>query len=337
MNQKIFAAFGIILCLLLTGCRGELYEEFVLDGQTMGTYYKVKYVIPQSQRDEMPMATVRAAVEFELKRVNSLMSTYDENSELSQINQSESVEPQPVSRETGEVLKLAWNVARETDGVYDPTVGPLVNLWRFGPQSRPERIPTDAEIDQARAKVGFAKVELIASEDELSVRKTIPDAYIDLSSVAKGYGVDCVARLLLKHGIDRFLIDIGGELRGAGKNLSGSPWQIGIQKPQPGAVGLLSVVSLENRAVATSGNYLNFYEENGVRYSHLIDPRTGRPISHRTASVTVLADTCSVADAWATALVVLGSEKGQAIAKKNHLNVTFVDKSDSGFMTIEVK
>lgn len=350
MKPGLFAAICALCCLVLSGCQsdfrnsngGNSGQEFSLEGQTMGTYYRIKYVLSDALAQQTPSDTVQAAVEFELKRVNSLMSTYDENSELSQINQSESTEDIPVSPDTGAVLRLAWKIAQQTDGAYDPTVGALVNLWRFGPEARPERVPTDQEIAEAKRSVGYQKIKLFVSKDQtedksLAIKKEQADVYIDLSSVAKGFGVDCVAEMLLERGINRFLIDIGGELRAAGRNKTGEPWQIGIQRPQLKAGPLMRIVSLENRAIATSGNYLNFYEENGVRYSHLIDPKTGKPIRHRTASVTVIAPTCAEADAWATALIVLGSEKGQILAKKNHLQATFIDKIDNGFSTIEIK
>ena len=312
-----------------------------IKGETMGTTYRVSVVVPvyiswtREFRDEL----LKKKIDEELARVNSLMSTYDPNSELSRLNKHQSEEPFPISADTAKVLRLALEIAQKTNGAYDPTVGPLVNLWRFGPEDRPEKVPSDEEIAAARQRVGWDKIKIIEqpgadSQLQYAVVKSDPNAYIDLSSVAKGFGVDCIAELLIQNHYKDFLVDVGGELRSSGKNVADKDWSVGITNPGIMNMNLAKTVSLSDKAIATSGDYLNFYELDGARYSHIIDTQTGRPITHKTESVSVIDDSCMTADAWATALLALGAEKGKPLAKENGLHVIFLVR-DSAECVVE--
>ena len=317
-------------------------DVVLIQGETMGTTYRVSIVVPvyiswsKDFRDDL----LKKKIDNELARVNALMSTYDQKSELSRLNKHKSEEPFPISADTAKVLRLALEIAQKTNGAYDPTVGPLVNLWRFGPEDRPEKVPSDEEIAAARQRVGWDKIKIIeqpgsdSQQPQYAVVKSDPNVYIDLSSVAKGFGVDCVAELLTQNHYKDFLVDVGGELRSSGKNVADKDWSVGITNPAIMNMNLAKTVSLSDKSIATSGDYLNFYELDGARYSHIIDTQTGRPITHKTASVSVIDDSCMTADAWATALLALGAEKGKPLAKENGLHVIFLVR-DSAECVVE--
>ena len=217
------------------------------------------------------------------------------------------------------------------------TLDPLVRLWQFGPRANEsttpketKRIPDDEEINTALRLVGFSQIESRA--DPPAVRKGRAQMRVDLSGIAKGHGVDRVARLLEGHGFGNYMVEIGGEIRTAGHNLAGEPWRIGIESPTSAARAIDSVVAMGTRSMATSGGYRNYFELGGVRYSHLLDPRNGRPITHRLASVTVLAATCAEADALATGLMVLGPEAGYDLAQSQGIAAAFIVRGDDGFV-----
>lgn len=319
-------------------------DTVVIQGETMGTTYHVSVVVPVyiSWTREFRDNLLKKKIDEELTRVNALMSTYDPNSELSRLNSHQSEEPFPISADTAKVLRLALEIAQKTNGAYDPTVGPLVNLWRFGPEDRPEKVPSDEEIAAARQRVGWDKIKIVelpgsdSQQPQYAVVKSDPNVYIDLSSVAKGFGVDCVAELLTQNHYKDFLVDVGGELRSSGKNVAGKDWSVGINSPVLTDNSLAKTISLSDKAIATSGDYLNFYELDGVRYSHIIDTQTGRPITHKTASVSVIDDSCMTADAWATALLALGAEQGKPLAKENGLHVIFLVRDGEEFVVESV-
>ncbi len=285
----------------------------------MGTSYSVKY---RHNIDRLSPQLLHREIEGLLATINKTMSTYDPDSELSRFNSARTTDWVPVSTSLFTVLKAALEINAQSDGAYDVTVGPLVNLWGFGPEIRPERIPDEIEIISMRAQTGQDK--LILHETSSTIRKTRADLFVDLSGIAKGYGVDQVAEMMESHGIKHYMIEIGGEIRARGINAQGVPWQIGIEKPLAGGRPLHKVLALNNTALATSGNYRNFFEIAGRRYIHIIDPTTGWPIENDLASVTVMSDSCMLADAWATALQVLGFERGMAIAENLGMPVLFI-------------
>jgi thiamine biosynthesis lipoprotein len=255
------------------------------------------------------------------------MSTYINDSELSQFNQWKSTEPFPMSVQTIEVLTEAKRLGDMSAGLLDVTVGPLVNLWGFGPQNRPEKIPSDELIQTTQQLVGLDKLNVGPSW----ASKTIPNLYVDLSTVAKGYAVDQVAELLQTNNIKNFLVEIGGEMRVSGIKASATPWKIAIEKPEADQRSVQEIISVGDNAVATSGDYRIYYEQDGVRYSHLIDPSTGYPITHNVVSVTVINPSSMTADGLATALIVMGKEKALALANRYDIAVLLITKEKNGF------
>ncbi|HDZ9831864.1 TPA: FAD:protein FMN transferase [Yersinia enterocolitica] len=309
--------------LLLTGCGPE---QINLEGKTMGTSYSIKYV---SDSSTLSPKKLQQEIDRELEQVNDQMSTYRPNSELSRFNKSQKVDtPFPVSIATAKVVREAIRINRLTDGALDVTVGPLVNLWGFGPEGRPNVVPTDAEITKRREWVGIDKLAV----ENGALIKHIPELYVDLSAIAKGYGVDVVAEYLEAQNIDNYMVDIGGEVRTRGNNGENKPWRIAIEKPVAGSEqSAQEIIEPGRMAIATSGDYRNYFEQNGVRYSHTIDPETGRPIKHRLVSITVLDPSCMTADGLSTGLGVLGPERGMALANLLGIPVFMIVKTDDGF------
>lgn len=311
-----------VALILVSACQ-PAPSEVHLTGPTMGTTYNIKYW----SESELVPAEIQTKVDAELVYINKLMSTYDPTSELSLLNQTKGTEPFPLSAATLKVMKEAVNIAGLSNGYLDITVGPLVNLWGFGPKAKPEVIPSDAEIAETKKLVGFDKLVLT----ETSVARLHPDMYIDLSTVAKGYGVDRVAEIMESFGISDYLVEIGGEMRVAGNKSNGQQWRIAIEKPVTTERAVQEVISVGNNAIATSGDYRNYYEENGLRYSHLIDPKTGKPIQHNLVSVTVVHPSCLSADGFATAIAVMGKEAGLNMALQNGLAVLLITRENGEF------
>ncbi|CNI27939.1 FAD:protein FMN transferase [Yersinia frederiksenii] len=309
--------------LLLTGCGPE---QINLEGKTMGTTYSIKYVSDSSAPSPEKL---QQEIDRELEQVNDQMSTYRPHSELSLFNKSQAVDtPFPVSAATAKVVREAIRINRLTDGALDVTVGPLVNLWGFGPQGRPNVVPTDAEIAKRQEWVGIDKLAVKRG----ALVKRIPELYVDLSAIAKGYGVDVVAEYLETQNINNYMVDIGGEVRTRGNNGENKPWRIAIEKPVAGsAQSAQEIIEPGRMAIATSGDYRNYFEQEGVRYSHTIDPETGRPINHRLVSITVLDPSCMTADGLSTGLGVLGPERGMALANLLGIPVLMIVKTDEGF------
>ena len=307
------------------------YDVVSLSGPTMGTRYNVTLVTEWGEPDEHAL---RHLIDERLAEVNSRMSTYDPESELSRFNASESTAWFDVSADTASVVRSALDLAADSRGAYDPTVGPLVNLWGFGPGKRRSEPPTDEEVRAAMEAIGHELVDVRLEPPAL--RKARPRVYLDLSSIAKGHGVDAVAEILVESGVAAFMVEIGGEVRTRGSKPGDYPWRIGVERadpasPAPGANRpLQSVVELSGRALATSGDYRNFFQNEGVRYSHTIDPLSGRPVTHDLATVTVLADSCRDADGLATALLVLGPTAGYDWASERGIAALFVSRIDAG-------
>ena len=223
------------------------------------------------------------------------------------------------------------NLAEQTDGAYDPTIGPLVNLWGFGPDGS-KKVPTKTEIADAKNHVGFSKVKIQKSNGEFSVEKETDKVYVDLSSSAKGFGVDKVSELLTQKGIKNHLVEIGGELRAKGKKFKKN-WIVGVEKPAESAKAVQIAFALKNMSIATSGDYRNFFKEKGRKYSHTIDQKTGRPVQHKLFSVTVLDQDCIKADALATALMALGPDKAKNFAYENAIPAYLIYEDSTGELT----
>ncbi len=319
------SALACFFWLVLVACGPNRNEPLRLGGETMGTTWSL--VISQSAGQQE--ARLQSAIEAELVSVNDLASTWQSDSELSQLNQNTSTDWVSVSEALYGLLEQAQLVSEASGGAFDVTVGPLVNLWGFGPDKELETIPSDEAIAAAQALSGRDAVALRAQPP--AVRKSASAVYIDLSASAKGYGVDRVTSLLDQRGITDYLFEIGGELRASGKSPRGDAWKIGVERPIEGERVVHAAVTLDNGALATSGDYRNFFERDGVRYSHTIDPRTGKPITHRLASVSVFASTSAASDAWATALMVLGEDAGYDLAESRGLAAYFLYKDGGGF------
>lgn len=298
-------------------------------GHTMGTTWSVRAVLPVELTLRSWQGVIQAAVDL----VDGQMSTYKPASALSRFNQSPAGTWHVLPSECFEVVAHALQVACDSDGAYDPTVGPLVNLWGFGPDAACSEPPAEAVIDAARERIGWWKLKL----DELTRSAFQPGGvYLDLSSVAKGYAVDLVGRYLDSLGVEAWLVEVGGELKGKGMKPDGTPWRIGIERPGAavGAVAFMDqlsqVLTLSGRAIATSGDYRRQFENDGTRYSHHIDPRTGRPVPHAVASVSILASEAIQADPMGTLMTVLGPEQGMAYACDHGLAVMFILHGASG-------
>jgi thiamine biosynthesis lipoprotein len=292
----------------------------------MGTSYTVELAAPI---DDAARTRLAELVEAELAAINRAMSTYDPRSELSEFNRRQDLSWVPASPGLLEVLASASRISTASQGAFDVTVEPLVDLWGFGPHYGTRRVPDDLAIERVRDSVGYQHVQIDLSAG--AIRKKHSRTQIDLSAIAKGYGVDRVAMILDRQGVHDYLVEIGGELRGKGTTAAGKSWRVGIERPVEGRHDIGEIVVLENRAIATSGTTQNFFDQDGRHYSHIIDPKTARPVGNPPIAVSVVADTTMEADAWATALVVLGSERGHALAQARGLAALFVTASGSTF------
>lgn len=313
-------------CFALSSCNSASEQMAVLEltGATMGTSYSVKLVAPPPETDG---AALQAQIDSGLARIEQRMSTYLTDSELSLFNRSESTDWVEVSAELCDVIDATLSVSKISNA-FDITVGTLVNLWGFGPADALPEPPDNRIIEETLQNTGF---ELLHTQCTTpAIRKDRADLYIDLSAYAKGYAVDQIVALLTDQGLDNYLVEIGGELRLHGHNAGGKLWSVAIEKPADFESAVQTIVQLTDVAVATSGDYRNFFLFDGQRYSHTIDPNTGYPVTHNTAAVTVISDTAAYADAIATALLVLGVDEGMALAEREGIAAYFMLRTDSG-------
>ncbi len=316
----------LLLICINSACQRAPDKVFTLTGLTMGTTYSVKLIPHDSIIDKHE---IHAGIEQILADVNQSMSTYIPDSELSLLNQANVSDWQNLSDDLYSVIEHANNVSVITNGAFDITVGPLVNLWGFGPDPFTQEIPDESIIQATKQHTGYEKIVIDLLSNRIS--KSDPNIYIDLSGIAKGFAVDKIALYLDKNNITHYLIEIGGELIGKGLNANQQAWQIGIEQAKSLERSVQRIVSLNNMAMATSGDYRNYFEKDDVRYSHTINPTTGSPINHNLASVTVLDKSTMHADALATAFMVLGTEKTLALANQLGIAVYTLSKSETGF------
>ena len=292
-------------------------------GTIFGTIYNITYQYDEDLQQELV---------DEMNKVDEALSMFNEESVISHINKGEHYIPKT---ETGkmflEVYRMAMEVSKETDGAFDITVAPLVNAWGFG--FKHDEMPTDAQVDSILQFVGYDKVSYFTERGGEGISKRDPRIMLDCSAIAKGYGVDVVARLLKGKGIKNYMVEIGGEVATSGISQRRVPWKIGVTKPteEPLADGgeLQTVLNVTDKCMATSGNYRNFYDKGGKRYAHTIDPHTGRPVQHSLLSATVIAPTCAMADAYATAFMVMGLDKAKAILAANNRLKAYLIYTDS--------
>ncbi|WP_162181078.1 FAD:protein FMN transferase [Solemya velum gill symbiont] len=310
---------AVVSLFLLASCSSER-QAIKLSGSTMGTGWSVKYWSDETLPDKMQ---VQQSIQSQLNSFEQMMSTYRADSDITQFNHSNSVEWQQVPAELAEVTSAALEISALTDGAYDITVEPLVELWGFGPVETNGKKPSVEEIDLALRKVGYRKLSVNQNLSQL--RKSNADLSIDLSSIAKGYAVDRVAQQLNALGIPNYMLEVGGELITMGRSHRGNAWRIAIEKPVDGMQSVQLVISPDNMGVATSGDYRNYFEDDaGMRFSHTIDPITGLPVKNRMASVTVIMPSVMLADGYATALMALGPDKAMELAEKNRIAAYFI-------------
>lgn len=330
MNKLKFVSL-ITLMIMLSACfpsNPSGKSEVLLQGRTMGTTYNIKVV---STVEQVEALQLQVKIDEVLKQVNQEMSTYLPDSEISKFNHSTSTMPVSISTGFARVLKESLRLGEISQGKLDVTVGPLVDLWGFGPEYRPEKVPNEALIQRAKQRVGLQHITL----DGNMLSKALPTLEVNLSTTAKGYGVDVVAELLEANGFEHYLVEIGGEMRLKGFKSTGELWAIAIEKPIIDASGeqraIHQVVIPKDNAVATSGDYRIYFEADGIRYSHIIDPDTGMPIKHNLVSVTVIHPSSMTADGLSTALMVMGAEQGMQFAIDNGLAAYFISKTENGF------
>ncbi|WP_427833993.1 FAD:protein FMN transferase [Actinobacillus pleuropneumoniae] len=330
MKLKSILIFAIS-AIFLTACN-KAPEQITLKGKTMGTTYTVKYIDNGELQNLQKPGEVQKTLDDLLKQVNNEMSTYQPDSQISRFNAMQEVNKAvQISPDFAKVVREAIRLNRVTEGALDVTVGKLVNLWGFGPDKRLNKAPSAEQIAALAPSVGIEKL----SVSDNSLMKSVPNLYLDLSSIAKGFGVDKLAEHLESLGLANYLVEIGGELRGKGKNLQGVDWRIAIEQPTlaQGQAAQITV-PLHNLGMATSGNYRNYFEdEQGNRLSHIINPKELRPVSHKLASITVFAPTTMTADGLSTGLFVLGPEKALEVAEREKLAVFLIIKNGEAFET----
>ena len=349
-KRMLLPAVVLLVVFLVLSTRPRLYS---FNGQVMGTTYNVSYVADLFSH---PLSEVSPVVHAALADVDQRMSTYKPDSELMRFNRSPVGQPFTVSADIVELVREARVISQMSGGAYDITVGPLVNLWGFGPREQsqsgssataqlvnapefvqwldsqyPGQIPDQAAIDQARAQVGYQSLHASRDDATLTRDKAL---FVDLSSIAKGYGVDQAADALRELGVNDFMVEVGGEVMVQGLKPNGKPWRLAVIGPQMGENGLSALVEPIDKALATSGDYLNFFEVDGKRYSHTINPLTGWPEAKRVAEVAVIADTAAQADALATMFMVLGDEEGLELANRLGIAARFAYYTADGYATV---
>ena len=334
--RKTRLASVILMVLACVACQPK--RELQLSGKTMGTTYHIKVVTGWLTSG----ADLQRQIDDRLAAINKSMSTYDPTSEISRFNAITTAnEPFSPSADLLEVLRVAAELHRLTDGAWDGTLDPLVNLWGFGRKGTVSTVPDEREIRQALAQVGFDRIVM---EPSGTLSKMDPGVTLDLASIAKGFGVDAIARLLGDNGFAHFLVEIGGEVYARGRRKDGNAWRVGINRPDKQAAfnDVYRAVPLMDRAMATSGDYRIFFQIDNQTYGHILDPRTGRPVTNGVVSATVVAANCTVADGLATALMVMGPEEGVALVNRlasvecfivvRQPNGSLVDHPSNGFI-----
>lgn len=329
-----YILFGFIILLLLSGCQ-KTTGTISITGTTMGTTYSIKIINNVVQ--PIDINAVKNEIDSVLQVVNQQMSTYITDSEISRFNWLKSKDWFAISTNFYDVIVIAQEISRLTKGAFDITVGPIIDLWGFSGDLKQNtwQPPTDQEIEETIKSIGFNNIAV----GKNAIKKNISDIKIDLNAIAKGYGVDVVFELLNGLGYTDILVEIGGEVRCSGYNNEGNYWKIGIDKPildvQPGTE-LQAVIALNNRALATSGDYRNYFKYEGELFSHMIDPITGYPTTNDIASASVTAPTCMAADALATALMVMGEKGINLINTLDEIEAMIIIRTEeSKFITVE--
>ena len=334
-TAPLFLRFAVLLIavVLLTAC-GEAEKTETrapavtqLEGRIFGTFYQVSVAgeLPESRR-----GSLHEAVRKVLEEVDQGMSTYRDDSDLMRLNSSTPGEWVDLPEGVIDVLQAAGGLSERTGGAFDATIGGLVNLWSFGPEARPTEVPPDATIEKRLEQVGHAHLEI---DPDASRARRVTDLFVDLSAIAKGEAVDRVSELLDERGYENHLVNIGGDLLASGRKAENTPWRIGIEVPRDGPQSPRHILPLADMALATSGDYRNYFEVDGQRYSHTIDPRDGRPVTHSLASVSVFHPSSRRADALATAFMVMGVDDALDYARKHDIAVLVIEHAQERFRT----
>jgi thiamine biosynthesis lipoprotein len=313
--------------LIVSACSDKPTGPQII-GSTMGTSYSIQW---SDSSAKVSKEAISHEVALRLEEINALMSTYIPSSQLSQFNQSRDIGWHAVDVELASLIQQALTICQQSAGAFDITVGPLVNLWGFGANDASFQFPSTTEIDITMRSIGCQHIDTRLTPP--AINKKLADIYVDLSAIAKGYAVDELAKILDAHQLKHYMVEIGGEVKAKGIAPHGSPWRIGIETPHPQRGSIEGVISLSNFAVATSGDYRNYFEHEGQRYSHTIDPITGYPIKHQLASVTILNESTAIADAWATAFMVLGANKSLKLAKTLNLSGLLITRHGTTYET----
>lgn len=318
-----------LLCFL-SGCFKQTPEKQIMfNGRTMGTTYSIKMYPGNAALDR---EALHLKIKQVLSKVDRTMSTYKNKSDIFLFNQSKSTRWMTFPADLMIVLREAQRISVLTNGAFDITVGALVDLWGFGKITQTEKIPDSEEINRLLKTLGYKNINIHPTANQISKKHS--DISIDLSAIAKGYGVDQVAEALDKAGVHNYLVEIGGEIRVRGYKSEASPWILAIEKPTTKMRSVHQKLVLSNQGMATSGNYRNYFEKEGQRYSHIIDPKTGKPITHSTASVSVIHSSCMTADALATGLLAMGYEQGFHLAEQNNMAVYFIYRKGDQFINL---
>ncbi|QZE30577.1 FAD:protein FMN transferase ApbE [Pantoea ananatis] len=331
MRFKINLLFVALMSLLM-GCddtSSKAHDAMVLEGKTMGTVWRVSLAGVEAGR----RAALQQRIQQRLDADDAELSTWKPTSVLSRFNQSRATTPQPVSENMADIVTIALRIGKKTSGAMDITVGPLVNLWGFGPDKQPSHIPDDSQIAAAKALTGLQHLRVIQGGEGQWLQKDLPGLYVDLSTVGEGFATDHLAWLMEQEGINNYLVSVGGAVLSRGMNAQNQPWRVAIQKPTDRENAVQARVDLQGHGISTSGSYRNYYELDGKRLSHIIDPATGRPIDHKLVSATVIATTALEADSWDTGLMVLGTEKAKALAIKEKLAVYLITREGDRFVS----
>ncbi|CAI8960898.1 FAD:protein FMN transferase [Pseudomonas sp. IT-P176] len=314
----------LLLIAALAGCgSGDSQEKF--GGPTMGSSYSIQYV----RHAGLPgPAQVRQQVEAILTEVDQQLSTYRSDSDIERFNALPANSCQPMPAAVLQLVQVGEQFSRASEGAYDLTVGPLMNLWGFGPQARTVQVPSEQALAQVRQRVGYQHLRIDAGQ-------LCKDAAVevDFDSIAAGYTVDRIAAALGSLGISSYLVEVTGELKAAGIKLDGNPWKIALEEPRDDQQVVERILALDGYGVSTSGDYRNYFEQGGRRYSHTFDARNGAPVLHDLAAVTVVAPQTLMADGWSTLLLILGPEQGLAYAEKHAIAAFFVMRTERGFVT----
>jgi FAD:protein FMN transferase len=310
----------LILFLIMLGGCARAPQELVLSGRAMGTTYSIKVAAPPSSVDQQ---VLNEAVQEVLAHIDRTMSGYRSDSEISRFNASSSTEWFDVSADVATVVLAGLQVSEQSGGAFDVTVAPLVEAWGFGAAGEPATLPDANTLRRLRESVGYRRLHARAQPPAL--RKDLPTLTVDLNGIAPGYAVDLITRRFAALQVANFMIELGGEVRARGRNAQSESWRIAVERPVDSEPTPYAIVQLDDRAVTTSGGYRHYYLRDGRSYSHTIDPRTGRPVEHDLASVVVMGATAMEADAWGTALNVLGSQAGYALAVQQGLAAMFID------------